>query len=93
MNSVQYCVRPTTASIWSWIGNTQLLLAMKAVFKIEALSHMSSVLKGSQILAFLLKGWFKFKASIQELYRNDYKTHIELVHELHGTCFQCNVNN
>jgi hypothetical protein len=54
---------------------------------------MIFILKGSQILVLQLKGWFKFKASIQE-YRNEIKkTHIKLVHELYGTCFQYNVKN
>ena len=34
--------------------------------------HMSFVLKGSQIVALQLKGWFKSKMSIQE-YRNEIK--------------------
>ena len=38
------------------------------MFKIGA--HMSFILKGSQILALQLKGWFKSKTSIQE-YRNE----------------------
>ena len=48
--------------------------------------HMSFVLKGSQILALQLKGWFKSK-NIEM----NYKTHIKLVYELYGTCFQYNV--
>ena len=52
---------------------------------------MSFILKGSQISAIQLKGQFKSKTSIYK-YRND-KTHIKLVHELYGTCFQYNAKN
>ena len=47
---------------------------------------MSFTLKGSQISAIQLKGWFKSKNI-----KIKYKTHIKLVHELYGTCFRYNV--
>ena len=48
--------------------------------------RMSFILKGSQVLALQLKSWFKSKNIEME-----YKTHIKLAHELHGTWFlvQC----
>ena len=53
---------------------------------------MSFILKGSQISAHQLKGLLKSKTSIQEL-EMKYKTHVKLVHELYGTCFEYNVKN
>ena len=52
---------------------------------------MSFILKGFQIAALQLKGWFKSKTSIQEYIEMKYKTHIKLVHELYGMSFQHNV--
>ena len=49
---------------------------------------MSFTLKGSQILALRLKGWFKYKNILM-----NHKSHIKLVHELYGTYFQYNVMN
>ena len=50
--------------------------------------HMSFILKGSQILALEMRGWFKSK-NIE----TKYKTHIKRVHEIYGTCFQYNVTS
>ena len=49
--------------------------------------HMSFILKGSQILAIQLKSWFISKTLFYE-YRSEIQTHIKLVHEFYGTCFQ-----
>ena len=49
---------------------------------------MSFILKGSQILALEMRGWFKSK-NIE----TKYKTHIKRVHEIYGTCFQYNVTS
>ena len=50
--------------------------------------HMSSILKGSKILVLQLKCWFKSRNIGMQ-----YRTHVELVHEVYGTCFQYNVTN
>ena len=42
---------------------------------------MSFIMKGSQILALQLKGWFKSKNIEMK-----YKTYIKLVHEIYNTC-------
>ena len=53
---------------------------------------MSFILKGSQISALQLKGWFKSKRQTKNI-EMKYETHIKLVHESYGTCFQYNVKN
>ena len=52
--------------------------------------HMSFILKGAQISALQLKGWFESNTSIQED-KMKYKNIIKLVHELYDTCFRYNV--
>jgi hypothetical protein len=47
--------------------------------------HMSFILKGSQISTLQLKGWFKSKRQSKNI-EIKCKTHIKVVHELHGTC-------
>jgi hypothetical protein len=50
---------------------------------------MSSILKGSQILAFHLKVGSNPRRQSKNIEMN-YISHIKLVNELHGTCFQSN---
>ena len=52
---------------------------------------MSFILKGSQILALQLKGQFNPRRQSKNI-ELKYETHIKLVHELCGTCFQYNVH-
>ena len=54
--------------------------------------YMSFILKGSQILAFQLKGGSnpRHQSNYIEL---KHKAHIKLVLELYGTCFEYDVKN
>ena len=67
---------------WIWCSR----LKPSSEFHFEGLSYLSLSIEG--------KGWFKLNPRRQSKnIEMKYKTHMALVHELNGTCFQYNMKN
>ena len=78
--------------MWTWDGNLHVLKWVSSDGCVQDGSpHMSFVLKGYQISTFQSGGLVQIRDVNPRIYNWNTKSHIKLVHELYGTCFQYNV--